>query len=151
MAEFNYAIWSIWAQLGLLYKVFCLLLFLVSAYTLFTTARVWVRLRSLMPQRDGETIPSSRRSLRDLEDRLRNVRQFIAATLCLFGLLFFIQLPHDLWTNETGRESVGMAIWGVLSINFAFGASVFFVILILHLAQWLASARVLTAQRHLDV
>jgi hypothetical protein len=90
MAEFNYAIWSIWPQLGLLYKVFWLLLSLVSAYTLFTTATVWVRLRSLMPQRDGETIPSSRRSLRDLEDRLRNIRQFIGAALFLFGLLFFI-------------------------------------------------------------
>jgi hypothetical protein len=74
-----------------------------------------------------------------------NVRQFTGAALYFFAFLFFISLPHDIWINETG---LGL-IRGIPSLHFAFGANVFFVLLVLHATQWFLSARVLAARRRL--
>jgi hypothetical protein len=150
MVYLRYPIWSIWTQLGFLYKVFWLVLSLIGASMLIFTAGIWVRLRSRMAQREGKNLSSSRRSLADLDDRLKNVRQFVGAALYFFGLLFFIQLTQDIWVTEPGRLSFGITIRGILSLNFAFGANVFFVLVVLHSAQWLVSARILSAQRHLS-
>jgi hypothetical protein len=143
-------IWSIWTQLGFLYRVFWLVLLFVSASMLIFTARIWVRLRSRMAQREGENMSSSRCSLADLEAGLKNVCQFVSAAFYLFWLLFFIQLPYDIWTHETGRETGLLALLGTLSLNLTFGANVVLVLLVVHSVQWLVSARVLAAQRHLS-
>jgi hypothetical protein len=112
---------------------------------------IWARLRSRIAHAKGENNSSPRRSLTDLEDRLRKLRQFIGAALIFFWFLFFLQLPHDIWVTESGRLSLGMAMLGTLSLELVFGANVFFVLLVLHSAQWFVSARVSAAQRHLDV
>jgi hypothetical protein len=62
----------------------------------------------------GKNASSSRRSLADLDDRLKNVRQFVGAALYFFGLLFFIQLTQDLWVTEPGRLPFGLTIRGIL-------------------------------------
>jgi hypothetical protein len=151
MVEPNYPIWSIWTQLAFVHRLFWLLLTLVGAYVLFSAAVIWARLRSRIAHAKGENNSSSRRSLADLEGRLRNMRQLIGAVLFLFWLLFFIQLPHDIWVTESGRLSLGMAILGTVSLDFAFGANVFFVLLVLHSAQWFVSAQVSAARQHLDI
>ena len=138
----------IWTQLSLLYKAFWLLLFSVSAYLLLSMAGVWVRLRSRKSQREGDTT-SSRRSLANAEDRLGNVSQFISAAAYAFAFLFCTQLPHDIWIYGFGLSS-GMSIWGTASLQLAFGAYVFLVLLVLHLSQWWLSARVSAARRHVD-
>jgi hypothetical protein len=114
---------------------------------LLSTAGTWARLRSRITQREGKDASSYRSSLADLEDRLRNMRQFMGAALYLFALIFFIWLPHDIRINETG---LGL-IRGILSLHFAFGANVFFVLLVLHAAQWLLSSRVAAARRRLAI
>jgi len=151
MAEPNYPIWSIWPQLAFVYRFYWLLLSLVGVYVLFSTAVIWARLRSRIAHAKGENNSSSRRSVTDLEDRLKNVRQFIGAALIFFWFLFFIQLPHDSWMTESDRLSLGMAMLGTLSLELAFGANVFFVLLVLHSAQWFVSARVSAARQHWDV
>ena len=150
MVGLHYPIWSIWTQLGSLHRLFWLFLSLASVYMLFSIARIWVRLRGRIAPREGGTISSSRRSLAAMEDRLRNVRQFVNAAFYLFWLLFFIQLPYDIWTTDPGRLSIGMAMWGTLSLEFTFGANVFVVLLSLHSAQWLVCARVSSARQHLS-
>jgi len=151
MVETNYPIWSIWPQLSFAYRFYWLLLSLVGVYVLFSAPVIWARLRSRIAHERGEKNGSSRRSLTDLRDRLRNVRQFIAAALFFFWLLFFIQLPNEIWIAEAGHLSLGMAMLGTLSLDFAFGANVFLVLLVLHSAQWFVSARVSNAQQRLDV
>lgn len=148
MTDFHYPIWSIWPELGWRYRAFWLLLSTVSTYMLFSIAGIWLRLRSRRIQGEGESISSFRGSLVDLEHRLRNVRQSVGAACYLFGLFFFIQFPRDIWMTETGRLSLIMAILRTLSLNLAFGANVFFVLLVLHSAQWFVSARVSAALRH---
>jgi hypothetical protein len=130
MVFLHYTIRSIWGQLGFPNRLFGLVMSLVSAWMLIFTARIWVRLRSRMARREEENVTSSRRSLTDLEDRLKNVRQFIGAAFYLFWLLFFIQFPHDMLRTESGRLSLGMAMLGTLSTDFAFGAYIVLVLLV---------------------
>jgi hypothetical protein len=147
MADFHYSIWSIWGQLGFLYRVFWLVVFLVGASMLIVTASAWMRIRSRIAHREGEDLFSS---LANLADRLKNVRQFVGAAFYLFWLIFFVQVPYDIWTNETGRETGLHALEGTVSLNLAFGANVVLVLLVVHSAQWWVSARVLAARRHLS-
>jgi hypothetical protein len=114
MVYLHYPIWSIWTQLGFLYKVFWLVLSLVSASMLIFTVGIWARLRSRMAQREGKNVSSSRRSLADLDDRLKNVRQLVGAALYFFGLLSLIQLTQDAWVTEPGQLSFGITIRGIL-------------------------------------
>jgi hypothetical protein len=122
--------------------MFLLILSLVSFYTLFSAAVILVRLRSLTSQRHFEEASSLQHSLAMLQARSTNVRQLVGATFYLFGLVFFLALP--LATNILGDSKIPM---GFLVLNnfvmyFAFAANVFFVFIVLHSVQWLASGRI---------
>jgi hypothetical protein len=97
MSDLNFTLWSIWPQLGFGYRVFWFILSLVSVCTLFHAAAIMVRLRSLMKQGQTEHASSARISLAALQSRSANLRQPISAALYLFGLIFFLSLPSDIW------------------------------------------------------
>jgi hypothetical protein len=139
-------LWSIWPQLGFGYRAFWLILSLVSVCTLFHAAATMVRLRSLMKQGQTEHASSARISLAALQARSANLRQPISAALYLFGLIFFLSLPSDIWRHETGRTTPLMAILGVFNLHCVFAGNVFFVLLVLHSFQWFVSGRVSAAR-----
>ena len=132
----KFSLLVMWSQLGYLYRAFWLVVSVVGVYTLVYGGTVLFRLRSINPH--DEDASSLRRSLPMYQDRLRNVRQLVAFMLYLLGFVFFLQLPSDLYGNSLHM----MAILGALFINCAFAAYIFFVLLIVHSAQWFVSSRI---------
>jgi hypothetical protein len=133
----DFAIWSIWSQLSFLYRLFWLLLSLVSLYTYWSAASLLRRFR--MPNHQNDSPESFRIRL---EARITNLRQIIAAMFLTFGALFFWTLPEAFNTLGHSRSLPLGQIIGGLRLQFAFAASVFLVLLLLHCAQWLVSRRV---------
>lgn len=64
------------------------------------------------------------------------------SSLCyLFGLIFFLSLqsaPHTLGLSHTFPAT---EILNNFVVSFVFAANVFFILLVLHLVQWLVSSR----------
>jgi hypothetical protein len=134
----SFGIWFIWHELGFLYKVYWLLLSLVSLYTLFSAASIVRRFpipnhRSDLPER----------SLIQVVARMTNMRQLIAAMFFAFGALFFWALPGAFNTIDNSRSLPWNSIMGNLGLHFAVAANVFLVLLLLHCVQWFVSRRVL--------
>ena len=134
----KFSLWVMWTQLGYLDRAFWLIVSVVGVYTLGYGGMVLFRLRSINRRDDDKNASSLRRSLAAYQDRLRNVRQLIAFMLYLLGFVFFLQLPSDLYRNSPHM----VAILGALFINCTFAAYIFFVLLIVHSAQWFVSARI---------
>ena len=125
-------------KLSVLYKLYWLLLSLVSFYTLFSAASI-VRRFPISNHRNDST-ESSRIPL---EARITNLRQIIAAMSFAFGALFFWALPGAFNTISDGRDWNLTEIIGAFRVHFAFAANVFLVLLLLHCVQWIVSRRVL--------
>ena len=133
----SFGIWFIWHELGVLYKLYWLLLSLVSFYTLFSAAFI-VRRFAIWDRRSD--LPES--SQIRLEARIANLRQLIAAMFFAFGALFFWALPGAFSTIDNSRSLPLYSIMGALGLHFAFAANVFSVLLVLHCVQWFVSRRV---------
>jgi hypothetical protein len=142
MSDIHYTLWSVWWELPILPKLFLLVLFLVSIYTLFSAAVITVRLRSLTNQRRVEDSSSLRGSLAALQARSANLRQLIGATFYLFGLMFFLTLPLATFILDSGRYTIGTLILHNFLVYFAFANNVFFIFLVLHSVQWFLSGRI---------
>lgn len=143
----HYTLWSILKSLSTLQLLFCLILCLVSVYSLSSATVIIVRLRSLANRCQIEDIPSLQRSLAVLSVRSTNLHQLIGATFYLFGFIFFLTLPFAFITLADTSTPGWMYILENLGFNFAFAASVFLVFLVLHLVQWFVSARVRASAR----
>ena len=132
-----FAIWSIWPQLGFLYKLYWILLSLVSFYTLFSAASI---------DRCYRRNDAPENSRIRLDARITNLRQVVAALVFTFGAVFFSALPGAFQTIGLSRSPPLLEIIGAFSLHFAFAANVFFVLLLLHCVQWYVSRRVLSAK-----
>lgn len=143
----HYTLWSILKSLSTLQLLFCLILGLVSVYSLSSATVIIVRLRSLANHRQIEDIPSLQRSLAVLSARSTNLHQLVSATFYLFGFIFFLTLPFAFVTLANSSTPGWKYIFENLGFNFAFAACVFFVFLVLHLVQWFVSARVRASAR----
>jgi hypothetical protein len=141
MSNLPYALWSIWAYLPILHRLFFLVLSLVSIYALFSATMIMVRLRLISNHRQVEKACSVHRSLAALHVRSANLRQLIGATFYLFGFIFFLTLPLATKTLDS-RTPVGWLILENFFIYFAFATNVFFVLLTLHSVQWFVTSRV---------
>ena len=134
-----FAIWSIWPLLPHFYKLYWLLLTLAGLYSLFSALSIDRRLRILRRRDDYE-----KSSLIGLEAGIMNLRQIIATIFFTFGTIFFSALPGAFETFGLSRSTLLGQITGALSVNFAFAANVFFVLLFLHCVQWFVSRRVVS-------
>jgi len=137
----SYFLWSIWGELPALHRLFLAILGAVSICSLFSASTILVRLRSITNIGQSNDLPAARRSLSALHLRAANVRQLIVATFYLFGIIFFFGLRFALWTPESNKTSVGMLILDNFFVYFAFAANAFAIFLVLHLVQWVVSAR----------
>ncbi len=133
-----YALWSIWKGLGLLQRLFIELLFAVAAYCLFVSFRTALRLRTIEKQNVNERVIPIEGALAPLYRSLANTRQVIRTTFYVFGFVLFLSLQFI--QNTLGARSAASElkqILGGFALCCAFAANVFFILLLLHAAQWL--------------
>jgi hypothetical protein len=129
-------IWSMWRDLPILYRLFFLILSVVSIYTLFAASVVAVRLLSLRSRPESADALFLGQSLAALRARCENMRQLISGTFYLFGFIFFLRLPFAFNTFGDSNIPGGTLILRNLVVYFAFAANVYFVFLVLHSVQW---------------
>jgi len=133
-----YALWSIWNEFGPLQRIFIELLFAISAYCLFVSFRTALRLRTIEKRNVKECDIPIDVALTPLYRSLANTRQVIGVTFYIFGFVLFLNLQFV--QNTLGaRNAVGelKQILGSFMMCCAFGANVFFILLLLHIVQWL--------------
>jgi hypothetical protein len=128
-----YAFWSIWKGFGPLQRLFIELLFAVAAYCLFVLFRTALRLRGIERHFNERMIPIEV-ALAPLYRSLANTRRVIGATFYLFGFVLFYGL--QLIVNTIGNPSLKVVLGGFVC-SCAFAANVFFIILVLHVGEWL--------------
>jgi hypothetical protein len=141
MDNHPYTLWSLWPQLSLLYRLFVLILAVVSIHTLFSATIIMKRLHDFSNPRK-EISGSIQANLVPLHNRCANLRQILAATFYLFGFLFFIGLQRAPITLGDGPTFPMMEVLGSFVFHFVFAANIFLVFLVLHLVQWIVSSRV---------
>jgi hypothetical protein len=146
----HFPIWLIWRDLNYLYRLFFLILTLVSTYTLFSATLVLTRLRSLKKRLQIMDASSCRRLLAKLEHRAMNARRLIVATFYLFGFIFFLKLPFATVTLGDSHVPLGNIIWENFVAYFMFAANVYLILLILHSVQWFVSSRIYSFVRRWD-
>jgi hypothetical protein len=142
MFNSNYTFWETLKSLSTLQRLFCLILSLVSAYSLLSATVILVRLRSLTNRSKVEDLSSIQRSLATLHAQSANLHQLIGAAFYLFGFIFFLTLPFAFITLGTSKVPGWTSIFQNLGFYFAFSSNVFFVFLVLHSVQWIVSSRV---------
>ncbi len=142
MFNSHYTFWEILKSLSTLQLLFCLILTVVSIYSLLLAIVMLVRLRSLTNRSKAEDLFSIQRSLAVLHTRSANLHQLISATFYLFGFIFFLTLPFAFITLDSSKIPGWTSVFQNLGFYFAFSANVFFVFLALHSVQWFVSARV---------
>jgi hypothetical protein len=150
LSDQPYVLWSIWIYLPPLPRLFLLILALVSVYTISSLAVIIGRLTSLTRRHRIEGLRVSERPLDALLTRIANLRQLITATFYLFGITFFIVLRSADKTSDSAFP-VSTLILENFFLYFAFATNVFFVLLVLHAAQWAVSSRIRTHALRLEV
>jgi hypothetical protein len=131
-----YGIWSIWPELSLLSKAFFVGLCSLGLYSVLSAlnAARRIRISTATPEKqDIETVPTALAVLRRKAERLH---QTVGAAFYLFGFLLFLGLQDAYKTTVNSATPVGWLILENFMIHFAFAANVFFVLLLLHVAQW---------------
>jgi len=134
-----YALWTIWRQLSLLDHGIVLILGAVFVYCVFSTVRTMLRLHTVW-NLPNQNIATVREALALLATRYARLRQVIAATFYLFGLVLFLGLENIANFVGDGKEPLGVYVLDNFLLLCAFAANVFFVFLVLHSIQWAGSA-----------
>jgi hypothetical protein len=150
MFNSNYTFWEILKSLSTLQLLFCLILAVVSIYSLLSATVILLRLSSLANRSKVEDVSSIQRSLAALHARSANLHQLMGATFYLFGFVFFLTIPFAFITLDSSKVPGWTSILQNLGFYFAFSANVFFVFLVLHSVQWFVSARVRAAALRLN-
>ena len=145
------SLWSIWRNLGVMPKLFLLLLSVVALYSSLSAVVILARLRTLKNSLRHETSPPIENSLAALLGWSASVRQMIGAAFYLFGLVFFMGLPSAFYTLDHSRTPGWVFVFESLGVYFSFAINVFFVLLVLHLTQWFVVHRVRVFARRLGV
>lgn len=130
-----------WLQLPLLGKFYALFLCAVALYMLFSLFRIMLRLNSLKGQHtNGMTLDRSH-ALAFLRKKSDNLHQLIFFATLLFGLTFFFPFPAIFLTLGDSRSLPWNHYLENLAGHVAFATDILFVLLFLHSAHWLVSAR----------
>lgn len=132
MVDPPYALWSIWRDLSLLERLYCLILSGVSVYCLCLAFLAALR-NGTSPRKADEALRISSGSLRA---RCLNLERILGGMFYLFGIVLFIGLENVGKTLDGGPVSWGMQVLGNFILQCAFAANIFVVFLILHCVQW---------------
>jgi hypothetical protein len=94
-------------------------------------------------------ITSTETEARTIDNQLTGARQLQFFVSYLFAFYFFFQLPDAFHTLSNSKSYPIGEILQRLGVQFAYATDVCFVLLILHTAQWIVSARLAAASRRL--
>jgi hypothetical protein len=144
-----YALWSIWRQLSLLNRGLILVLAGVLVYSVFSTFRTLLRLRSVW-NRPNESPTAVREEIVALATRHATVQQVIRTAFYLFGLVLFIGMESIANVLADGKQPLGVYVLENFLLLSAFAANVFFIFLVLHLIQWAGSGVLNSISRRLS-
>jgi len=126
-----------WLSLSLINKAFVLFFCAVSIYTISSTVRALLSVRSLKKRRERESTGSTHFHL--LRKRIANLRQLHLFTLYLFGFCISIQVPDALRTLGNSNAFAIPTIMRHLTFLSYFDATIFLILMLLHSLQWLLS------------
>jgi hypothetical protein len=135
-------IWSIWRDLPMLLKTYFLVLSIVGIYMLVLAAIIMMRLRPLTTNRPIENSGSVPHDITALQSRTEHLCQLAGTMSYLFGFTLFLSLSGAWMIADNSRIPLGTLILDNFLVDFAFGANVCAVLLILHSVQWFVSSRV---------
>jgi hypothetical protein len=132
---------AFWIELYLLCKLYALYLAAVTIYTVFSLSRMLVGLHSFKKVSAIECSEQHGQLLVSLQNKSENLHRLTFFSGLLFGMVFFLQFPAVFRgygdSNETGLTVI---VHGLLTYS-NFAACVFLLLLILHVAEWIVSAR----------
>ena len=134
---------SIWSVLSLLNRLFALFLGAVIIKTLYSSAYVLLRLRSISAL-DAIQFGAN---VHELQACAMSLRQLHAFTLYLLWVCFALQAYNAYNTLDLSKYSVAFLILRNLQFSFACAAFGLFVLLLLHSLQWFVSARIHSVAR----
>lgn len=120
-------------------QLFLVVLIILGIYEVYLASTVLIGLRA--PQTPQDTNSLSR-NLALFKRRSANLQQVILAMSYLFGFTFFHQIERAYFTPESTRPVGSSMVLERLKVYFTFGAAVYLMFFILHLVQWLVSARI---------
>jgi hypothetical protein len=123
-------------------ELFLVVLALVAIYEAYFSGLVLVR---LYLARNEEAHPR-KPILQTLCRRSECLQRTIFTMLCLFLVMFFVQIGNAFNTPENNRPTIPFILEG-LRVYFRFASAVFLIILLLHLVQWFLTSRIQKALR----
>ena len=130
----------LWTEQVPLFKLYACCLSVVSIYTVFSLARMIVRLDSHKKETAARDHESRRALIVALQNKSNNLFHLTYLSVLLFGLVCFMQFP----ATFRNLEDSNLTGWAFISASLAtysdFAAYVFLVLLILHVAEWFVSA-----------
>ena len=146
-----FPLWKIWKMIGFEERLFFLVLFLVTIYCLFATAKIVLRIRTARGLNPDQSRESIQLSLRGTSKLLSNVQQTIGGAFYLFGLglVLFVNLATIGITVDNSKTPLGFIILNNFLIQCAFAGNAFFAFLVLHLIQWFAARQVNSSSERL--
>ena len=133
---------SFWMILPPLTRLYLIFLCCVCAFSLYKSARIMLRLRSIRRGHGVADRHGVMESFAVLRTQAANLSQLLHFTFLLFGLCFLIQIPVAFMILDDSGRSVLSSIFRNLAVYIAYAADVFFVMLLLRSVQWFVSSRV---------
>jgi len=133
---------AIWATLSPSNRLFLLFFGGVSFYTLWVSLRVVAGFRAFKKERASSAANVSNLGLNNLRKRLANLRQLHLFTLYLLLLCIVVNLPGAFDVMGDYNAFPLRQMFEKLGFFFYYYTPIFQVFVLLHLLQWLVSARV---------
>jgi len=137
-----YGIWTIWKELFLLPKLSFLSVFVLCVYSLWTAVVAIMQARNFAGASLEVEIAAGRRAMIALGDRCAKLQKLKGALFYIFGFVLFLDLQWAFITIDRSTALVAWLIMDNFQIVFVFGANVFFLFAVIHLALWFTSSRV---------
>jgi len=133
------SLWSVWPHLTAWEKIFLWALGGLCAYVLFSVAITLRRIRKTRGSiHDGNSAEVESLFL-TLRKRSTNLQKLIESALYLFGVVLFLSFQWAYVILETSNSTIESLVLRNFVAHFVFAFHVFFVLLFLHLMNWIVS------------
>ena len=145
-----YAVWSIWRSCGWLYRIVLVLIGSLTVYSLLLAVVTVVRLRSISAKLNPNP-DLTKNSVLALHRHWGHIRQATLVIFYFFGLVLFLALQYiGVIFGDGGPYSAGQRILDNFTLACAFATNAFAGFLIVQIAQWIASGRIIATLEEFD-
>jgi hypothetical protein len=132
-------IWAVWPYLSWLERLLFVALIVLGVYVLFSAVTTISRVRRARSSLRYKDSPNAKQVFAVLRKRSTRVDRLITTAFYLFGIVLFLGLQNAYVTIDNSKAAVGWLILMGFPQHFAFAATVFFVLLVLHVIGWFIS------------